>query len=347
MRRQIKQRLLMAILLLLLVFLTGIIGYHIIGRGQWGLIDSTYMTVITLSTVGFGEVLEGFHDNQNARIFTIFLILFGMGILTFTITNFTAFLVEGELSDVIWRQRMVKKIGQLRDHYIVCGAGTIGFQIIDELIRTKRQFVVIEKDPARVQKLKEMDKNILIIEGDAAEDEILIRAGIDKAHGMACSMGSDQENLFVAVAARFHNSKVRIVAQCSNPEDRPKFLKAGVDSVVSPQFIGALRMASEMFRPHVTTFLDSMLRDKRKEVRIEEVTIYPNSPLSGKKLKDTPIREKTGLMVLALREPDGEDFVYNPTGDEVIPPSGVVVIFGDIEGVEKLRKMAGTPPTGS
>ncbi|MCL5037238.1 MAG: potassium channel protein [Chloroflexi bacterium] len=344
MSMELKKRLTIGIILLLLVFITGIAGYKLMGHGKWSLLDSTYMTVITLSTVGYGEVLGDFSNNPMAKIFTIFLILIGIGILTFTISNLTAFLVEGELSNALWRQKMDKKIKKLNDHFIVCGAGDIGILVIDELKRTGRPYVAIDKDPEVVRKFKETNTDVLIIEGDASDDEIMEEAGIKAAHGLACAMGSDQENLFVAVAARFHNPNIRIIAQCTNPADRPKFLKAGVNSVVSAHYIGALRIASELIRPHVVTFLDAMLRDKKKEVRIEEVTVYSNSPLAGKSLKDTTIREKTGLMVLAMRPPDTEDFIYCPLGDEIIPSDGVIVVFGHMEGVEKLKKMIGSPP---
>lgn len=192
--------------ILFLILLIGVIGYHWIEG--WSFFDSLYMTVITLATVGYGET----HPlSQTGRLFTIFLILGGMGILLYAITEITAFLVEGEMHGFLRRRKMEKNIQRLSDHYIICGGGRSGQYILDELLKTKRDCVVIEKDPVKARILSE--KSIPVIEGDATEDSILISAGIDRAQGLASALPTDKDNLFTVITARGLNPKLRIVSK--------------------------------------------------------------------------------------------------------------------------------------
>jgi voltage-gated potassium channel len=339
----LTRRVIFAFIALAAISLVGIVGYYLLGAGQWSWLDCTYMTVITLATVGYGEILSNFNSNPAARIFTIFLILIGMGILLYAVSTVTAFLVEGELSNVLWRRKMEKAIAKLRKHFIICGVGEIGMHIIEELIKTRRTFVAVESNPERILNLKvkgkALNSEILFLEGDATKDEVLLEAGIKHAQGLICALHSDPENLFLAITAKQLNHHIRIISRCINPENQAKFLKAGADYVVSPQQIGALRLVSQMVRPNVVSFLDVMLRDTKRELRVEEVTIPLDSPLIGKSLASSEIKSKTDMLVMAVKDCDTGEWIYNPAADLTLKANCTLIVFGDIDGLEKLRHL--------
>lgn len=318
------------------VFILGSAGYYFIGKGQWSWLDCIYMTVITLGSQGYREVIE---PTPGVKIFTIILILTGMSVILYATTSIIAFIIEGDLSNVLWRRKMDREINKLEDHFIVCGAGKFGSYIADELRATKRDFVLIEIDPETIEKLKELGNEDLFVLGDAMEDKILSEAGIEKATGLVCATDSDQKNLFIAVAARSLNHKLRVVSKVDDPDCGSKFLKIGVNSVVSPQYIGALRLASELMRPTVTNFLDTMMRDKTKTIRVEEVTIPQNSPMIGKTLGEAKVKEKTGLQVLGIKSTESVDYIYNPQSSEKIRGGNILVVYGEVGGTQKLQKM--------
>src|SRR3972149_2536720 len=257
------------IALLLFILCSGVIGYHLIEG--WSLFDALYMTVITLATVGYGEI----HTLPHAgRIFTIFLIFGGMGILLYGVTEMTAFVVEGEMTGYLRRRTMKQRIGKLSNHYILCGWGLKGEHVLDELLRTKRQCVVVEIDANKVIRLHE--RNAMVVEGDATHDDILIIAGIERAAGLVATLPTDKDNLFVVITARGLNPKLRIVAKVDEIGTREKFLRSGANTTVSTNFIGGLRMASELIRPDAVNFLDTMLRDN-SSLRVEDGQVVGKS----------------------------------------------------------------------
>ena len=225
------------LVLLSLILVVGTLGYHLIEG--WPLFDALYMTVITLATVGYGET----HPlSVGGRLFTIFMILGGMGIILYGVTELTAFVVEGGMTGLLRRNKMTKQIKRIANHYIVCGSGNNGHYVIEELVRTKRKVVVVEKDRHKVNEL--LNRGIATIEGDAASDEVLREAGIERAHGLVTTLPEDKDNLFVVITARGLSAKVRIVAKIDDVQVREKFLRSGADSAVSASAIGVLRMAS-------------------------------------------------------------------------------------------------------
>jgi voltage-gated potassium channel len=333
------KRLAVAAALLVSLVLVGSIGYYALGAGRWTFGDCLYMTVITLSTVGFGE-LSRMSEVQGARALTIVLIVGGIGTLAYVQANVTALLVEGAIGQAYRRNRMRKKIEQLTQHVVVAGSGSTGKHVIEELIATKTPFVVIERNHEHIQRVSEtmMNGELLYVQGDATEDHALIEAGVERAAGVVAALTHDKDNLFVTLSARSLNATARIVAKVTEDESAPKMLKAGATSVVSPTQIGGRRMASELIRPEVTEFLDQMLHDKDKSLRLEEITIPKTSPYVGHALRDAPIRRETNLLVIAVRQPTRE-FVYNPDPDFVLAAGMTLVVMGAADGVKKLRAL--------
>src|SRR6185369_10390675 len=328
----IYKRLLSVIAALAAVFLSGVFGYSLIEG--WSLFDSLYMTVITIASVGYGEVhpltFEG-------RIFTIILILCGSATLIYGLSILTAFIVEGDLTDILRRRKMTRTIAALEKHFIVCGMSATGRYVIDELKKTGRSFVVIDRDPERIKQLN--DEAILNIEGDATNDAVLQAANIGSAAGLLTTLHADSDNLFVVVTARGLNPSLKIIAKAINEESERKLRQVGADSVVMPDFIGGLRMASEMIRPSVVGFLDTMLRSRDKTVRVEEIRIPDNSPLRGKSLADSAILDMEGVTVVAVSDGKGS-YRFNPSRERFLSGGDVVIVMGVVENIMQLKAMA-------
>ncbi len=210
---------------------------------------------------------------------------------------------------------MQKTIDQLKGHYIVCGADQTGRYVVEELVKTKRDFVVIERDAEKIKDLKEQD--ILCVEGDATHNAVLQAAGIQRARGLITTLHSDAENLFVVFTAKKLNSAVKVVSKAIEEESEQKIRMAGADGVVMPNSIGGLRMVSEMIRPSVVTFLDVMLRSKDKTIRVEEISVHEGSPFEGKSLEETGITALEGVTVVALRDKENDDYAFNPSRQTV------------------------------
>ena len=332
----IQNRLMVIALGVLLVLAVGTFGYHMISGGQASLLDCFYMTVISITTVGFGEVVSPARSPVG-RLFTIGLIIIGMGLLTYGFSTLTAFLVEGELSAILGRRRMMKAIDKLNNHFIVVGIGTTGYHVVCELLRTKRDFVAIDRDEERLTRLV-AQMPFLYLVGDATEDSILRDAGVERAAGVVTALPEDKENLFVTISVRQLNPRARIIAKGIEAAARDKLLKAGADSVVSPNLIGGLRMVSEMVRPAAVGFLDLMLRDSEQTVRVEDVKLALGCEFCGKTLKDSGIRQRFNLLVMATRREGEEGFEYNPSPNTVLEAGMEIVVLGDVEGIHELRR---------
>lgn len=329
----IQRNLLISVICVFFVFVIGISGYCLIEG--WDFLDALFMTVITLATVGYGET----HPLSPAgRIFTIFLILIGMGILLYTVTTGITFLLEGHLGGVLKRRKMEKKIADLNGHYIICASGEMGMYVIEEFHKKKTQFVVISPDCEVVLPWVRNREEILHIGQKPESDEVLFAAGIEKAKGLIAVMGEDRENLFVALSARQLNPKLRIVAQAVERPSIPKLRRAGADDIVSSMEIGAMRIASTMLRPVVVNFLDKMLYEDRV-LRFEEQVVPEKSRLSGRKLSECRIPEQTGLMVAAIKDAGSEKYLYNPSGNTIVKSGDVLIVLGDVSQLESLAKL--------
>jgi voltage-gated potassium channel len=272
-------------------------------------------------------------------VYTIALILVGLGVAGYGVSTVTAFLVEGELTGILGKRKMERKIKSLRDHVIVVGAGDTGKHVAGELFKTATPFVVIEQDPSQVGALERLGE-VLYVVGDATDGAVLQRAGVESARGLVAATPSDKDNLFVILTAREVNPSLRIVSRCVAEESRHKLLKAGADAVVPVNLIGGLRMASEMLRPHVVSFLDAMLRETAgTAIRVEEVQIPPDSPWVGRTLEEARIREKAGVVVFSLREAVTGKYVFNPAPSFRLSAGDVLIGCADREQLAALKSL--------
>lgn len=334
-----KKRLFVSLSIFLLVFLIGVAGFKVLGGREWSVLDSVYMTAITIGTIGYGEV----HDlsvHPAARTFAIFFIIICLGTIAYAVSSITAFVVEGELKNILGRRKMEKEIAKLQNHYIVCGSDETAQTVIQEVLLTRKSFVVVESSKEKLEKLASLGA-VLSIQGDPSEDSVLLKAGIERAKGVLCSLPTDEANLFVAITARSLNPQIRIVAKGLDLQSHKKIVKAGADSVISPTYIGGMRMVSEMIRPAVTTFLDMMLRERERVLRFDEVTVQKDSALLGKTIEESKAEERTGALLVALRRGGAKDFDFNPPKKTRLQENDVLVFIASPEMIQELEKLSG------
>jgi voltage-gated potassium channel len=332
-----RNRLFLSLALFIFVLIIGVTGFKILGGKEWSLLDSLYMTVITLSTVGYEEVAD-LNANPAARVFAIVFILLCVGTIAFAVSSITSFIVEGELKDILGRKRMEKKISKLRDHYIICGVDETAQTIIMELLLTQRLFVVIDPLEENLKKLNSLG-DILFIQGDPAEDDVLISAGIAEAKGILLSLPTDEANLFVTMTARNLNPDIRIVTKGIYPKSHNKIKKAGANAVVSPTFIGGMRMVSEMIRPAVVNFLDKMLRERGVVRRVEEVLLNPGSKVIGQTISDSKITEIKDALLIALKQITAEAYEFKPSLDTILQENDVLFFIATPEGLREVEEI--------
>jgi voltage-gated potassium channel len=262
----------------------------------------------------------------------------GMGVLFVFATSMTAFFVEGEIRHIFRRKKMDKALASITNHIIVCGAGDTGGFVIEELLRSRVPLVIVDTDEERIERIRELHPKTFIpfVVGPGADDEVLERAGIDRARGVVIALPDERDNLFITVTVRQTNPKAKIVARGADSHAEQRLLRAGADTVVSPNRIGGMRMASVMVRPQVTGFLDHMLRDREKPLCIEEIPLTTSSSVVGKALRDTNLREEKDLLVLAIRDKDGGDFRYNPPPDQVLEEGSTLIVLGPVDSVHDI-----------
>jgi voltage-gated potassium channel len=321
------------------VFVVGTIGYMLIGGAEHSLLDAVYMTVITLTTVGYEEAIA-VGSRPVAQVFTMVLLLTGVGTFLYFFSSLTAFVVEGTIDHMFWRRRMSRHIDRLRDHFVVCGAGKTGEYVIRELIATNRDFVLIDMSEERVRDLhQELGVEFAAVVGDATEDAVLAAAGVERARGLIACTEGDKDNILTTFTARSINHRVRIVARCTDVAIEAKLARAGANAVVSPDRIGGLRLISEMVRPAAASFLDVMLRDSEGRWRVEEVRVEEGSDLDGAAVG--ALRKTRDLMVLAVAA-DGS-WRYNPEDDFSLRSGMEVVFMCGPDAREALEKAAAPP----
>ena len=339
MLRTISRRLIQATLFLALTVLVGSLGYYGLGAGRWTWFDCFYHTVITISTVGYGE-LPGVEAVHYARGFTVLLIVCGTGTMVYFVSTVTALIVEGDLRDVLRRNRMRKAVEAMQDHVIVCGIGRTGQHVLEELRAMRCPIVAVDQDAEKLERVSAEHTEMPYIVGDATEDEVLTRAGIARARGIIAALADDKDNLYVSLTARALNPGLRIVTKCVEANAEAKLRKAGADRVVSTNMIGGLRLAGEMMRPNATEFLDIMLRDTTHVLRVEEATVAPKSSIMGRTLGAAQLRRISDVLVVAVRTPDGK-YTFNPGAEQVLEPGLTVIVLGARDEIEKLRVAVG------
>ena len=335
----LRSRLIGAAVLVLSTFTVGVIGYRIIGAGKYTWIETVYMTANVLTTTGFREAVD-VSGSAGALAFTIVLMLFGAAIIVYSTSMATAFLVEGDLTQGFRRRRMQRAVDHMVGHYIVCGAGSTGYAVVRELVKTEREVVVLETNAEHASRLEADFPGLPVMREDFTDDQALIHAGVARAAGIVVCTTVDKDSLVTAITARQMNPRIRVVARAANDRAVARLRQAGVDAVVSPALIGGMRMASELVRPSVVGFLDTMLRDTNKNLRIEEVTIPRESRFVGKTLGDLDTHHRSSVLLLATRGADGT-YAYNPPDENTIAPGMVLIVMGDPKDVRVLQDLCG------
>jgi voltage-gated potassium channel len=326
-----ERRLKAVLLILLAVIAFGTVGYAAIER--WPALDALYMTVITLSTVGFQEV---YALSPAGRVFTMVLIVVGVAGAAYTLSVIGQMIVEGEVKRLLGRRRMQKGIKELADHYIVCGFGKVGRRAARELSLRRVPFVVVDKDPQRIE-LAEKD-GFLFVQGDSTTDETLTSAGIQRAKGLIIAVANEADNVFIALSARQLNPGLFITARGESDDAEKKLKRAGANKVVFPHKIGAIRMALTTLRPNLVDFMTVMTFDKDTGLAIEEIQVKPGSSLDKTTLQVCPIRKDLGIMVVGIKKM-GKDVFLNPAPDTKIEAGDILIVIGEREKLEQLERL--------
>lgn len=326
---KIRGRVILSVTLLALTISTGTVGYTIIEG--WDLFDSFYMTVITLSTIGYQET----HTLSTAgRLFTVFLVFTGLGVVAYTANYGIRFILEGEIQQVLGRRKMEKRIKEIKDHYIICGYGRMGQIICRELASSNIPFVVIECEEPVI----DGDENIPFIIGDATRDENLHHAGIERAKGLVSVLSTDAHNLYVVLSARGLNKELQIVARASEEGAEQKLLRAGANKVVSPYHIGGLRIAHSLIKPSIVDFLEFATRSGNIELQMEEIPVTSKSKLPQTSIIDAGIGKELGVIIVAIKRRG--NMMFNPTGQTIMNAGDTLIALGESGKLKKLEEMA-------
>lgn len=318
------------LVLILIIILIGITGFHIIEG--WPFLDCLYMTVITIFTVGFREVHQ---LSPLGQIFTIFIILGGVGTAIYAFTKLAEIALEGGLRKFIRRRMMEKKLHNLKDHYIICGFGRMGKIVKERLEEEKLPFVVVENDEEKIEEFKQTSDS-LFIEGDATYEEILVKAGVKKAKGLAALLPKDADNLYLVLTAKQINPSVFVLSKAMDEEGEKKILQIGANRVVNPYKCSGLRIAQGLIRPTLVEFMDLIIRRKELSLYIEEFIVKKDTLINNRSLIESDIRKTSNVIVVAVKKPD-EDIVFNPSPDTKIETGDILLVLGDKEAIDKFE----------
>ncbi len=323
------RRLRHALLMMLGVIVFGTLGYMAFGQG---FVDALYQTITTITTVGFREIGGEFDSAE--QLFTIVVIILGVGTALYSFTLLVQVVVEGQLRAFVGRRIMDRNISRLSGHTVVCGWGRVGRAVAEDLVRSGQHVVIVDSDAERVANIP-----FPVIVGDATLDSTLREAGLESAAALIAALEGDAANLFVTLSGRAINPSLFIVARARQDESIAKLEHAGADRVVNPQELGAARMASFVVRPNVAEFIDVVMHERSLEFRMQELDVPDRSRLAGQTLRDANLRQQTGVLVLALRHLDGT-FTTNPDPDTVIEPHQVIIAVGTDADLERLVALA-------
>jgi voltage-gated potassium channel len=318
---------------ILATVLFGMIGYRALEGWSW--FDGLYMTVITLATIGYGET----HPlTPGGRAFTIILIVVGVTVFGFLISILTKAVVETEIASVLGRRKLFKDISQLKDHYILCGAGRVGGRVIDELKRKSVDYLVIERDEAVAEKL--LTRGHLVLIGDATDETVLEGARVRSAKALITTASTDPENVYIVLTARGLNPDLYIVTRANDQAAERQLLRAGANKVISPVLIGSHRMAQAALSPAVADFLELTTMTESLDLYFEQVPIVRGSLLDGKQIKDSRIRSEHNAMIVAITPIEGE-MIFNPNGEQTLRAGDMLIAIGTRAGLRKLAEIAG------
>lgn len=328
----VVRNLLIALLALVFVFAVGTVGYRILGGPQHTWLDCFYMTFITTATIGYSEVVD-VTRYEYGRLFTVFIGMAGIGVMGYVLSTLTAFMLENDLSISRRRKKMKMKIGQLKNHYIVCGVGLVGSNVAHDLELTGRPSVIIDNDIKNIHHYLETHPDQLYLHGDATDNDVLLAAGVENARGVFAVAHDDSANLVISLSSKQLNPKLRVVARCHALKNAEKTRRAGADEVISPDFSGGLRIVSAMVRPNVMNFLDEMLKSD-SHLRMEEIVI-PDS-LASKPLS-VLYHSNKDCMVLAIQR--DEEWQFNPQANHSLKDKDVLMVMTTPDGRARLEQL--------
>ncbi len=325
------RKLILSLVVSIVLLLFGSFGYMWIEGASFD--DGLYMTMITVTTVGYGETI---HLSDAGRYFTMVLILLGVGFVMFIFKEMAETVVAGGLQKALGERKMSKKLGQITGHYIVCGFGRIGEVICDLLAKNKRKFVVIEKGEDELALIQK--RGYLCVPGDASDDDVLLVAGVERAKGLIGVVSSDSDNLYITLSARSLNPELNIITRSSGDvRTKSKFKRAGANKVISPYDIGATRMANLILKPAVVDFIDFAVAGNDFGLTMEEIRVTARSPMLNKPLMESGLRKTYNLIVVSITRADGQS-IFNPTPDIVIMEADVLIVLGESDQVNALEK---------
>lgn len=328
------RRYLLLLLIPLGLVLLGTFGFYIL-EPEYTLFDSLYMTVTTLTTVGYGEV----HPLHTAgRVFTILLLVGGVFTVFFAAGEFLKAVVSGEIQEILGRQRMARSLAEMKNHLIVCGLGRVGRLVCQEFSRQKLPFVLIDRQPEAIKDF-DLPHGIALL-GDATSDEVLRKAGVERARALVTVAASDADNLYITMSARLLNDQLFIVARAEAEQAEQKLLRGGANKVVSPYAIGGLKVAQAVLRPNVVDFIELATQTEHLELQIEEAHLQPGSRLVGASLSGSRLRQDLGLIIVAIKRP-GQKMLYTPSGDTVLEAGDTLIALGRRPDLDQLEAMAG------
>jgi voltage-gated potassium channel len=315
------------------VLLVGAVGFHFIEG--WPYFDGLYMTLITMTTIGYGET----HPlSQEGRIFNMFLVLAAVTSGGFLVGTFTQAMLEFELGKAVGKRRMERELASLEGHYIVCGAGRVGRTVVQELRDRKVKCVVIERDAERADWATRA--SIPVVIGNGWSEGVLLQARIGHAKGLVAAVTSDADNLYIVLTASGMVPDLKIIARASDEEAIPKLLKAGASQVLSPYHFIGQRIAQLLMRPNVLDFIDTAFGTERIDIRIEEIRLPEGSPLAGRTLASAEIRQKTGVLILALKK-GVSHMDFNPAPESLMEGGDYLIGIGSAENLQKLERLVG------
>ena len=330
--RRLYRHLVFVFTLYFLLLAIGSGGYILIEGWPWT--DSVYMTVITISTVGFGEIRP---LSPIGRVFTGGLIVLGVSTTAYAISTLADVIVAGEFRSLIWRKRMQNRIDKMNGHFIVCGYGRVGEQVVHELLANRVSLVVIEILSTLGPDLENL--GVIPVEGNATDDAALLRAGIERASGICCCLPNDSDNVYVALTARALNRDLTIISRANIHESERKLLIAGVNHVINPYVTSGRRMARQLIHPNILEFMDVVMHRGEVDILIEDIGISERSPLRDQTIADTEVRRRLGANILAVRRPDGETFV-NPGVEFALRAGDTIIALGTPDQLDRLATEA-------